>query len=140
MEYVIHDGITILLVVEASNTNLASIKARRNTTLPPVIEITPLADFRTNDEEGVEALRTARRHHYEAQIKRGQEDIRAAECALKQAQTILRKLEREALDKEQAQKTKNCKTCKGKGWVHTYSREIPHEGSDRCPDCKKEED
>lgn len=35
--------------------------------------------------------------------------------------------------------TKNCKTCQGKGWIYTFSTEIPKEGSDRCPDCKGKE-
>jgi hypothetical protein len=95
-EYVIHDGITILLVVEASSANQASVKARRNTTLPQKFSVTLLNDFYIINDADRKALRTARRHWYEIKVKTIQERIRQAEESLKPAQDTLKKLEKEA--------------------------------------------
>jgi len=43
-------------------------------------------------------------------------------------------------DQLQQERTKHCTTCKGKGWVHTFSTQIPKEASAKCPDCNIEED
>ncbi len=95
-EYVIHDGITILIVVEAESVSLASIRARRNTTLPGTIEITPLSqfvEFTVDDTEAKEALRVARKHWYERKVKgireRIQQDQKEMKKALKTLQGLL---------------------------------------------------
>jgi hypothetical protein len=92
-EYVIHDGITILLVVEANSPSQATIKARRNTTLPQEFSVTLLTDFYIINDADRKALMTAKRHWYGIKVKMIQERIRQAEESLKPAQAILKRLE-----------------------------------------------
>lgn len=130
MEYVIHTSTTILGVVEADNANLASIKSRKYTT-ESVVNIIQLEDFKVQGSEERRSLNLARRRCYENKVKNLQQQARHLEEQVLQTRAMLQQLELEA----QEQRQEECKTCNGKGWIPTFSTEIPKEASDACPDC-----